>query len=470
MSRKRGPDTGGSPAQKKLDFIADDEEWPDNVFSGSSAGDSLPSSGQAEPSFSPGILSEPSISSQVLSELGLSQPTLPLFFSQPSLSSAEAPPEPVVSNLDYSFSSDSDDSLPLAFQTDFLDEQEISQNPSTNPFMTALETFKEDLGIETTAKVIMANTDLKEEITKLILDETHQELKKSLKHSILTANKKDRRYLLSMSPKVLCEELKEFAPLAHQVLVNGLLGVADQDSVLGNKHLTNNLAMLFSTIAKTVNRKASGYGLLLTAVARDGGLREDSIKLFCNLSHPRTAQKYDREVLANGWDTKLHEALAIESLRFQELKAAELDLLELDQLSGATASQKDASVESIELLRSTMPPQIQLVWDNLNLRTKKRFERQRDTWADSNLDWMASIWIQERISGNHMKHHPGEGLKEPGSLSIQDFVPSSQEEDYLFTSLVYYYAHRLTQRHPLLFKSLKTSMKASLGYFKIFIL
>ena len=161
--------------------------------------------------------------------------------------------------------------------------------------MTALETFKQDLGIETTAKVIMTNTDLKEEITKLILDETHQELKKSLKHSILTANKKDRRYLLSMSPKVLCEELKEFAPLAHQVLVNGLLGVADQDSVLGNKHLTNNLAMLFSTIAKTVNRKASGYGLLLTAVARDGGLREDSIKLFCNLSHPRTAQKYDRE-------------------------------------------------------------------------------------------------------------------------------------------------------------------------------
>ena len=46
--------------------------------------------------------------------------------------------------------------------TDFLVEQEISRNPSTNPFMTAFETFKEDLGIETTAKVIMENTDLKD--------------------------------------------------------------------------------------------------------------------------------------------------------------------------------------------------------------------------------------------------------------------------------------------------------------------
>ena len=50
--------------------------------------------------------------------------------------------------------------------TDFLYEQEISRNPSTNPFMTALETFKEDLGIETTAKVIMENTDLKDHDTQ----------------------------------------------------------------------------------------------------------------------------------------------------------------------------------------------------------------------------------------------------------------------------------------------------------------
>ena len=59
-------------------------------------------------------------------------------------------------------------------------------------------------------------------------------------------------------------------------------------------------------------------------------------------------------------------------------------------------------------------------------------ERQHIKYEDSNFDW-----IQERISGNHMKHSPGKPLKDPASLSIQDFVPSQEEENYLFTRLVY---------------------------------
>ena len=45
--------------------------------------------------------------------------------------------------------------------------------------------------------------------------------------------------------------------------------------------------------------------------------------------------------------------------------------------------------------------------------------KQHIKYEDSNFDW-----IQERISGNHMKHSPGEPLKDPASLSIQDFARS----------------------------------------------
>ena len=71
-----------------------------------------------------------------------------------------------------------------------------------------------------------------------------------------------------------------------------------------------------------------------------------------------------------------------------------------------------------------------------------------DTYEDSNYDWMASLWIMERINASHMKHVPGEALKKPQELSIQDFIPTLQELNYAFTSLVHYYTKRLTVRHP----------------------
>ena len=150
-------------------------------------------------------------------------------------------------------------------------------------------------------------------------------------------------------------------------------------------------------------------------------LREDSIKLFSNLSHPRTVQKYDKEVLAKDWDCKLKEVLALESEKFQELKIAEINLESLLQDLDV-----DAIAASVEELKQNLPKQVQVVWDNLNLRTKPRFQRQRDTYEDYNLDWMASLLIQERISANHMEHVPGRALKDPESLSIQDFVPQNK--------------------------------------------
>ena len=72
---------------------------------------------------------------------------------------------------------------------------------------------------------------------------------------------------------------------------------------------------------------------------------------------------------------------------------------------------------------------------------------------------MSSLWIKERVSANHMDHLPGRPLKDPGLLCIQDFVPTSQEKDYLFSSLVPYYASRLIERHPEVFKSLNSCIK-----------
>ena len=346
--------------------------------------------------------------------------------------------------------------------TNFENDHDAISDPAEDAFVSALDASNDGLGITKTAEIILENSDLKDKITELIFASTNAKLKKSLKHSVLTANKKNRQYLLSLTPRILCEELRDLAPQAYQVLVKGLLGVSDPNIVLENHHLTNVLAMLFSTIAKSVNRKASGYGLLLTAVARDGGMREDSIKLLCNLCHPRTAQKYDKEVLSKGWNDNLQDVLEMESLRFHELRRAEL---ELDQLSEATVSQTDAAADKVELLKNTLPPQVQCVWDNLNLRTKHRYARQRDSYSEFNFDWMASLFVQERISANHMEHISGSALREPDSLSIQDFVPTQQEEDYIFDGLVHYYANRLTVRHPLVFKSLKMSMKARLDLY-----
>ena len=104
-------------------------------------------------------------------------------------------------------------------------------------------------------------------------------------------------------------------------------------------------------------------------------------------------------------------------------------------------------------------PQIQLVWDNINLRSKHRFERMKDNYDDCNYDWMASLWIMGRINASHMSHVQGKAVKQPHEINIQDFIPALPELNYVFTSLVLYYAKRLTLRHPELFKSINSNIK-----------
>ena len=123
--------------------------------------------------------------------------------------------------------------------------------------------------------------------------------------------------------------------------------MSDFDAISDNQHLTNIIAMVYSTVAKSMNRKATGYGLLLSTVARDGGMREDSMKIFCNLCHPRTAQKYDAEVLSKDWDAKLKAVLVEESTHLQELRAAELHL---EHNSQATSTELEAAATNIDSL------------------------------------------------------------------------------------------------------------------------
>ena len=225
-------------------------------------------------------------------------------------------------------------------------------------------------------------------------------------------------------------------------------------------YLINTIAMLYSTVAKVINRKASGYGLLMTTVARDGGLREDSLKLFPGLCHPRTSQKCDRSVLAHGWNEKLQACLKKERDHFEEeakVRARIEDLLN----NAATDDVVESAKEELEVLLDASPPQTEMVWDNLNLRTNHRFQRVDDNYADSNLDWMASLWIMNRINTNHMENTEGVALKDIENLTIRDFIPSEKEKTYIFQNLVCYFTYRLVQRHPLLFRSIASCVRPS---------
>ena len=276
---------------------------------------------------------------------------------------------------------------------------------------------------------------------------------------MLTASKKDRNYLLSLTPQNLVEEFVNNSRPAFDLVIHGLLGISDPDKVLESQFLINSLALLYSTVARILNRQATGYALLLATCARDGGLREDSLNIFSScMVAPRTSQRHDKEVLSVGWDTKLRDSLKEEEMHFSTLIETKRKLEKLFE-EGADAEAIKATEDEVEDLIDSTPPQLQVVWDNLNLRTKHRYERVGDNYADSNLDWMASLWVKDRISANHMEHRSGVPLKDDANLNIKDMVPSNLEKDYIFISLIYYFSYRLLQRHPDLFKSISSSIR-----------
>ena len=224
----------------------------------------------------------------------------------------------------------------------------------------------------------------------------------------------------------------------------------------------NIVANVYSIAARFTNRQAIGFALQQTTAVRDGGLREDTIKLLPNLVHPRTSQKYDKSVLASGWNENLKQCLQAELEHFkaeEELakKIQELLALEnphLDRHLDRLAELKD----EYDKLLSNAPPQIQLVWDNLNISSKHRFKRCDDDIAALTLDWMASLWVKDRVNVNRMEHQ-GVPLKSAEELTIEDMVPIQVEKDYIFRCLISYLSHSLLERYPLLFKSLKPGIR-----------
>ena len=143
--------------------------------------------------------------------------------------------------------------------------------------------------------------------------------------------------------------------------------------------------------------------------------------------HPRTSQKYDKSVMAVNWDSNLNAYLKEEKDHFDNQRKAENNIEKLLQSEAPHEAVKAAENE-LEKLLDNSPPQMQMVWDNMNLRTGHRFDRVGDNYSDTNLDWMASLWIQDRIDANHMAHG-GISVKDVESLCIKDMLPSCKEKD-----------------------------------------
>ena len=305
------------------------------------------------------------------------------------------------------FLSDGAESFTSASQQSFKD-------PST-VLRSALESFLDCYDPSTAAKLILEFDEVKNELFKLILSSAHDELKSSLKHSKLKTDYKDRNYLLQLTPRDICKEFQQNANSAFHLLVRGLLGLTNVEEIFESQVLQNRVCLVFSIVSQCVNRKAVAYALLLTSSLRDGGLREDSLKLLSCLVHPRTSQKYERSVLARDWDAPRKEALKLEKDHFLKIRQAEIDL--------TTSLHEAASDESIEVKRMDLkqlikdtPPQLQLVWDNMNMVSKHRFERGGDVSSGFKLDWMGSLWIKDKISSNHMIHKEGEALMDIENL------------------------------------------------------
>ena len=181
-------------------------------------------------------------------------------------------------------------------------------------------------GLKSTVQTLLKNENLKKMIVTELNLKSHTELQSSLSRSQLSSDKmkRDRNYLLKVTPKSVCEEFQKNAPTAFALVLQGLLGVSDVQTLLNDSKLMNRVAVILSTVATHLNRKATGYAMVLTAAARDGGLREDSLKLFVFFVHPSTMQRYDRNVLAKDWDQARKKALEAEKLHFLALQSGEL--------------------------------------------------------------------------------------------------------------------------------------------------
>ena len=212
-------------------------------------------------------------------------------------------------------------------------------------------------GLDETADQVMMIDGLVDKIVEKAMHKVHLQLKNSLKKSIQTSRtkKKRRDYLLSLSPLILCKELCDTAPDTFNIIIK-LLGIADTNEVFEQQHITNLVAILYAAISKHINREASGFCLFLTTILRDGGLREDSMRILNYiLCDPRTAQRYDTDVLAKDWDADLCNILEGEQRHYDELREAEKVL---DTMIDDSPQEITVAVNDIKALKAKIPPQV----------------------------------------------------------------------------------------------------------------
>ena len=242
-----------------------------------------------------------------------------------------------------------------------INRKEVKSDSKTCPDLsTVLHQSILEYGIEKTADTVLLVDELRDVILKKTLQETHLKFKKSLKNSMQTnrSEKKSRTYLLSITPLALCQELRDAAPDTFKLII-GLLGIVDETIVFEQQHITNLVAIIYGAMSKFTNREAIGYCLLLTTVARNGGMREDSIKILnAVLCDPRTAQRYDTDVLAKDWDLELKYKLNEEAVHFETIRKAEKNL---EEMVSASHSELLEASDKVKRLKDDTPPQVQTV-------------------------------------------------------------------------------------------------------------
>ena len=353
-------------------------------------------------------------------------------------------------------SEDIRDGLLPDFNNDVASDEAFVEDDKYQKLKICVEIAEQDeefagqvVGMILNSKVMMR------ELLNQLGKKTSSDMKQSLKSSKLTGDKKNRNYLLEISPLDLCKEFQTMNEDSFNVVIKVLLGIKDAEDVFKSQFLLNNICAIYSTVARILNRNATGYALLLGVMARDGGLREESLKIFPQLCHVRTLQKYDRVLEMNSKDS-LMQKLDSEKKFHVNLKNAKEKVADLSE--EGTIDELQAAETELKEIQSQHPKFLTTVWDNLNLRGERRHDRTGDLWSDFNHDFMTSLHITERIDATHMDNS-GKAFKKPQDLSIEDFVPGDNELELIFNSLIAMYSHSLVNRHPVVFKSLRKAIK-----------
>ena len=149
----------------------------------------------------------------------------PLFehFSPPS----SPPSSPSQYNSEFNFNhhfesspSEIDDFVLQALQSTQSDDAENNEfeNQDNDNIEQVINDMVENVGASKVAAAVLKNHDVRDEIASLLFKDSHVSLKTSLKKSKLTTSKQDRKYLLSLTPRSLCEELRSSSAFTFQII------------------------------------------------------------------------------------------------------------------------------------------------------------------------------------------------------------------------------------------------------------